>query len=54
MEEYKNNTVSQISGKISRMYKQPKSDVLSAIREHWVQGLLVSAATNRLLTKTGR
>ena len=33
-----NNTVSQISGKISRMHKRLKPDVFSAICECWVQG----------------
>ena len=34
----KNNTVSQISGKISRMHKQLKPGVLSSTREHQVWG----------------
>ena len=51
-EEYQNNMVSQISGKISHVCKRLKPGVLSAIRERQVQGgLLVSAATNRLSTK---
>ena len=32
-EEYQNNTVSQISGKISRMRKRLKPGILSSVRE---------------------
>ena len=37
-EEYQNNTVSQISGKISRMHKWLKPGILSTIHEHQVRG----------------
>ena len=37
-EEYQNNTVSQISGKISRMRKRLKPGVLSSARERRVRG----------------
>ena len=37
-EEYKNNTVSQISGKILRMCKRLKPGALSSARERRVRG----------------
>ena len=37
-EEYQNNTVSQISGKILRMRKRLKPGVLSSARERRVRG----------------
>ena len=46
VEEYKKyNTVSQISGKISRMHKQLKPGVFSSTREHQVRGYYLSYLT---------